>query len=68
MEPSHLGLRLIDLVVLGGMVVISAGIFYGLVAALRSSSRNVGGRLSRRAASALVVRRILRADRRDNWN
>lgn len=65
---SHLGLALVDRVVLGVLVMLLALVFYGLVAALRTRSRNVGGRLSRRAASSLVVRRILRADRRDNWN
>jgi archaellin len=50
------------------MVVITALVFLGLMFNLQRSSRSVGGKMSKRVAASLVVRRALRLTDRARWN
>lgn len=60
-----------DWLVVGVMVLLLALVFLGLAWSIAKPSRSVGGRMSKRVASGLVVRRILRATdhrRGSEWN
>jgi hypothetical protein len=62
-------MRLGDWIQIAVMALVMALVFLGLAYGIMRDARSVGGRLSRRAASGLVMRRVLRgSDRLARWN